>query len=74
MSKLETSLGRLGESVGNLEAALELLAEAQSKAPAPQTQASAGGQQDMFSNGAGQAVAQRLDKAIQNVETLLGDS
>ncbi len=66
MSKLEKSLNRLGESVGNLEAAIELMEETK-LAIIP------GQQQDMFANGAGQIVAKRLDKAIQNVENLLGE-
>jgi len=67
VSQLEKSLNKLGDSVGNLEAAIELLEES-AKAAVP-----SGGQPDMFSNGTGKIVAKRLDNAIQNVEALLGE-
>ena len=63
MSAIHASLQKLTTSVDNLEAAIDLIEEAMV--------AKAGGQPDMFSNGAGKAIADRLDNAIRNVETVL---
>ena len=73
MSSLRQSVEKLTNSVENLEASLQLLEEAQATSKAPES-AQEGQQHDMFPTGTGDAVAVRVEKAIQNVETLLGES
>ena len=75
MSAIVKSLENLNTSIGNLEAAIELVEESKS---AQQTISNAavpsGGQQDMFANGTGEAIVKSLDGAIQKVENMLGES
>lgn len=75
MPSIRESVEKLSTSVENLEASVELLEEQREK-PAKTSKKSkgkAGKQQDMFDNGK-DAVTKRLDKAIKDVENLLGEA
>ena len=68
MSVIEKSLAQLRVSVENLEASFQLFEESRAAAA---NGAAEGEQHDMFPSGTGNAVTQRLDNAIKNVETLI---
>lgn len=68
MSNIKQSLENLSASIGNLEASLQLIEESAAQASNP------GQQQDMFSNGMGKAVSDKLNRAIEHVEKMLGET
>lgn len=68
MSNIRQSLENLSTSIGNLEASLQLISESATQ-DLPR-----GHQQDMFSNGLGQAMAKKIDQAIAHVEKMLGET
>ena len=70
MSNIEESIAQLRVSVENLEASFQLFEEAQKASD----ETAQGEQHDMFPSGTGNEVTKRLDKAIENVETLIGES
>lgn len=68
MSTILNSLQKLASSVENLEASIDLI---KASAHAHQSQ---GAQPDMFGTETRDAVAERLDQTIKQVEIVLGDA